>query len=301
MRIPFNLFLLAIIIFSKSSLAGQGCSDAGACSVPVLRPEAFTGDDDKKNKVSVGLSAGMGDYDIFILTPSIGFARTISSKLAIDTRVTGALHSGNDISDFGPGDVFVNLQYFASSKFSLTGGVKIPLTKGDSQSDEFNVTLPMDYQSSLGTFDLIVGAGYQNDKWQLALGAQIPLTQNDNNFEGYPNSVLDSFPAYPGFERKPDLVIRILRKISMSEKMSLMAGLLPIFHLGEDEYTMVDESRAIEGSDGLTLNATLQLNLNVGDNGLFNFNVGFPFIVRDVRPDGLTRSFVAGVEYGVRF
>jgi hypothetical protein len=57
----------------------------------------------------------------------------------------------------------------------------------------------------------------------------------------------------------------------------------------------------IEGSDGLTLNATCHFLLSVGEKSKLSFNIGFPLIVREARPDGLTRSFVAGVEYGVMF
>ena len=84
--------------------------------------------------------------------------------------------------------------------------------------------------------------------------------------------------------------------------MTITPGLLPIFHLGEDEYTDVDGVvQSIAGSDGLTLNGTVFLDYQLGSGNALEFSIGFPFIVREARPDGLTRSFVLGIGYAKGF
>ena len=57
----------------------------------------------------------------------------------------------------------------------------------------------------------------------------------------------------------------------------------------------------IEGSQGLTLNWNLYLDYELNNDQALQLNVGSPFIVRDTRPDGLTRSFVASLEYRIKF
>ena len=79
-------------------------------------------------------------------------------------------------------------------------------------------------------------------------------------------------------------------------------GLLPIYHLAEDKFTDIDGVvKSIEGSSGLTLNGTLYFEFMIGDAGFLEMSVGFPFVVREARPDGLTRSFVFGVAYKQSF
>ncbi|MEP6795831.1 MAG: hypothetical protein ABJB16_16000, partial [Saprospiraceae bacterium] len=142
--------------FSATFVAGQGCSDAGACTIPSFKPSIENLVSLKKNQFNVGLSAGVADHNIFVLTPLVGYSRTLGSSFSVDGQVTAALHSGNGVSTSGLGDVFVNFNYLPSSKLSFTAGLKIPLNNGGRfYTDE--IVFPMDYQSSLGTVDLIAG------------------------------------------------------------------------------------------------------------------------------------------------
>ncbi|GAB1398400.1 hypothetical protein MASR1M65_31800 [Saprospiraceae bacterium] len=53
-------------------------------------------------------------------------------------------------------DLYVNTNYRIGEKSRLALGVKIPLSDGNVKENE--KSLPMDYQPSLGTYDLILGA-----------------------------------------------------------------------------------------------------------------------------------------------
>jgi hypothetical protein len=57
----------------------------------------------------------------------------------------------------------------------------------------------------------------------------------------------------------------------------------------------------IIGSEGLTLNLNFYFDITVGDNDNLQFNMGTPLVVRDARPDGLTRHFVVNLEYQLNF
>ena len=163
----------------------------------------------------------------------------------------------------------------------------------------------MDYQSSLGTFDLIVGAGYTINKWQFVWAYQQPLTQNENKFlaEQYPSdSPLRDFQSTNKFERKGDMLLRISYPMSVGKSFTFTPSLLPIYHLGNDKYTdAVGNLNEIVNSEGLTLNANVYFDLAISKASSLQLNVGTPLVVREARPDGLTRSFIINLEYVVKF
>ena len=185
----------------------------------------------------------------------------------------------------------------------LSVGAKIPLTDGNTLKD--GLPLPMDYQSSLGTIDLIVGLAYGVGGVQLAAALQQPLTQNENTFlvKAYAGDTrYADFQPTNQFKRKSDVLLRGSYPIPAGSKFKISPSLLLIYHLGNDEYTgELGKKLEIKGSSGLTLNTNVYLDYEVNLHNAFQLSLGIPFIVRDVRPDGLTRSFVANLEYRVRF
>jgi hypothetical protein len=82
----------------------------------------------------------------------------------------------------------------------------------------------------------------------------------------------------------------------------LTPSILPIYHLGNDTYKdELDFEKEIIGSKGLTLNGTMFLDYEINKRNVLQFNLGIPFVVREKRPDGLTRSFIANFEYRIKF
>ena len=157
----------------------------------------------------------------------------------------------------------------------------------------------MDFQPSLGTFDLILGISKRVDKFNFILGYQQPLTQNDNEYFAPVNS---RFSSTNNFKRAGDLLFRAVYNYNISERFSFSPSLLPIYHVTEDKYTdMFNTEQNIDGSSGLTLNANLYFNYKLNQTQSLEFSLGGPLLVRDVRPDGLTRGFVANLEYKFLF
>ena len=296
--------ILSLLFISPAMyISAQGCSDAGLCTVDALRPAASSTEMQKSSKVSAGISVGGADYGITAVGGSLGYSGRFTERWSLDSRVTFLSQSGNDIGVAGPGDVFLNINYAVSQKFMLTLGTKIPLTKSNKKFDD--VALPMDYQSSLGTFDVLAGIKYNTLKWQWALGVQVPLKQNENAF--FPQlydttSLVSTIHATNGFHRQADILLHVSRVFAMSDKITFTPGLLPIYHISEDTYTDMDGIvKDIDGSNGLTLNGTVFIDIELDAASTLEFSLGFPFIVRDARPDGLTRSFVFGAGYSAEF
>jgi hypothetical protein len=292
---------IGVLVFLAIDIYGQGCSDAGFCTLNSFMPHADSAE--FHSKLKVGANVGAADYSIGIFGSYLEFNRKISKKLGGDIKLTMLSQSGNTISEAGLSDVFLNLNYEATDRFIFTAGAKMPLSDGNKSMN--GLALPMDYQSSLGTFDLILGAAYKLRKLQAVVAYQQPLTQNNNSFlatEYSSESPLGDFQSTNQFHRKGDVLVRVSYPIQATKRITITPSLLPIYHLGNDTY--IDElnfTREIEGSSGLTLNANVYVDFAVGNASMLQLNLGTPFVVREARPDGLTRSWIVNLEYAVKF
>ncbi len=301
----FKFILTATILFiaGASFSYGQGCSDAGFCTINSFKPNSADSTDVLNNQFKIGAFYGKADNSIAVYGTYLEYNRQLSAKFGLDAKLTTIAQNGNAIAAFGLSDLFVNTNFRASEKVKLTLGLKVPLSNASKTYDK--LPLPMDYQASLGTLDLIFGIGYEFKKIQFIAAIQQPLTQNDNQFiaTNYPiNSELRIFQSTHNFERSGDVLLRISYPIYLNSKLTLTPSILPIYHLSNDKYT--DEfnvKQDIIGSQGLTLNGNAYLDYEINNKNIIQLNLGMPFIVRDSRPDGLTRSFIANIEYRIKF
>lgn len=289
------------MVLQANYLQAQGCSDAGFCTINSLKPNSNGLKDE--NQIKIGAFYGIADYDIAVYGNYLEYNRQINEKLGIDAKITTLAQNGNGISTFGLSDLFLNANYRANEKLKFTLGAKIPLSNADKSKN--NVALPMDYQSSLGTFDLIVGVGYEIKKLQLVAALQQPLTQNKNAFfnADYPvSSKLWAIQSTNQFKRSGDVLLRVSYPFNINPKWKITPSLLPIYHLSNDKYTdKFNVEREILESKGLTLNGNLYLDYEINSKNSLQLNMGAPFVVREARPDGLTRSFIANLEYRIKF
>jgi hypothetical protein len=293
-----TLFAVAV---AHSALA-QGCSDAGFCTINSLQPNHSDTIAATKNQCSLGISVGGADNDITVLSNLLEYRRKINSRLGMGIKLTTLAQRGNDIAVFGVSDVFVDANYRIGKKVTLTLGAKMPLSNGNNTQDD--LPLPMDYQASLGTFDLIVGFGFNIKRLQLIAAIQQPITQNKNRFlaEEYVTGPIRGFQSTNKFTRSGDVLLRVSYPISLGGKWKVTPSLLPIYHLDNDRYTdFLGNKVAISGSRGLTLNGNFYVDCAINKHNTLQLSLGMPLVVRDARPDGLTRSFVVSVEYGIKF
>jgi len=298
----FGVFLM-ISLSAINFAQGQGCSDAGFCSLSSFKPGGLDSNSRFKNQLKIGVSFGSADHSISIFGTHLDYQRVINKKLVLNAKLSSISQNGNGISVFGFSDLFLNVDYPITEIGKITLGLKLPLNEGSKLRD--NLPLPMDYQSSLGTLDFLLGISRELNKFHMAFAFQLPLSQNQNEFfaEDYPSgSPIKQFQTTNRFIRRGDMMVRVAYPLPISNLFKITPGLLPVFHLGKDKYTdRQGIERAIDGSQGLTLNGTVHFDYEMNDNHSFQLNAGIPFIVRKQRPDGLTRGFIAALEYRRKF
>jgi hypothetical protein len=258
----------------------------------------------ERSSIGASLTIGKGENGTLIIAPQAEGKLRINSKTHIECKVPVNIASGNLGSHTGIGDpVFTISHLFANNhRFTFNTTIGARVCVGSSNAADKGMALPMPYQSSLGTTDLIAGVGSSyGEYFSFSAGYQHPLWQYNKN--SYQPAIV--YPVTPGdhdyfaskeLKRKGDVLLRAEAHYQW-RKFSVSAGPLFIYHLGQDTYTTATGSRAsLTGSGGVTLNIAASLSYNMKNANLTLLG-GEPLVVRSYRPDGLTRSFVVTFRY----
>lgn len=301
-ELMFAIFGTIIFI----NLNAQGCSDAGFCSLGSLKNTySVTG---KKYFIAIAANYGAGEQSTSTINPYLEYGVKINNRLTAHVKMTAVYATGFLGSTFNLGDIygFVNYAIKTNNQLSLLSGVKIPLSHSNDKNDD-GKPLPLDYQSSLGSYDLIEGINYIiKEKWEINAGVQIPVIQeNKNTFfsDEYADPRVNSFAPTNNFRRKSDVLLKLGHYFHFKQSsITLKPNILAIYHTGEDSYeNRLGKRQPIKGSDGLTMNAGIIAVKRFHNDNDLELIAAAPFIVRDVRPDGLTRSVVVNIQYRFRF
>ena len=302
----FRINFTALIAFSMISnfIYSQGCSDAGLCTVNSFQPNDNDTIKSCKNQLKFGASTGRAANSIITIGGFIEYNRIINGKSSFDFKLTSLLQKDNNICVFGMSDLMVNFNYEIDQQLTFTVGAKAPMNSANRTYK--GLPLPMDYQSSLGTYDLIIGTSYKLKILQFILAFQQPIIQNNNQYlvsNVDDNYILKKFTVSTNnFIRSGDVLFRVSSLFKLNPKWRFIPSFLPIYHLSNDKYYDENEKlQEIEGSKGLTLNGNLYVEYIINSKSSIQIIVGKPFIYRKSRPDGLTRSLIANIEYQIKF
>lgn len=299
--------LVTIFLAPSANVLAQGCSDAGFCTIGSIKPQGADSLNSKKQSITVLLPFGLGDEGVIVYTPGIQYDVRFSKQWALQARLTANYATGSLGDATGLGDFFLATTYSPITKHkwktAFTFGTKLPLNNSNITTND--KPLPLQYQSSLGTVDMILGISITNKKWQLATAYQQPITgSNGNTFLPVFWGTADAAKFAPGnnFKRKADVLLRTGYDLFETKQWKINGGLLGVYHLGKDTYrNSLNQEMSINGSEGLTLNGTFALWYQANKKITLGVTGGVPFVVRDVRADGLTRSFVVSPELIFRF
>lgn len=297
------IILLSGICLRASS---QGCSDAGFCSLSTLKNASLG--DQPKHQLDFGLNFGYGEQQTLTYSPYVQYGVTLNSRFQIQGKLTGTYATGFLGTNTNIGDLYGVITYTAKKSsvndISLIGGIKIPLTTANDKGTN-GLALPLDYQSSLGTYDLIAGINYVLLKHLEAdAGIQLPIIQeNHNTFfpDDYSQTRIKFFPPTNQLHRQPDVLFRLGYYFNLPYAITLKPNLLAIYRTGSDTYiNRAGVSSILLGTEGLTLNEGLSLTKRFKNHNQLEIIAAAPLISKRV-DDGLIREYVLNLQYTFAF
>jgi hypothetical protein len=308
-----SIICLSLTCFTyNQSVNAQGESDPGFSTIGALRPASalpFNAENDEyeyqRTHIGFGDVFARGERNIEYNSPQLEVRVPLEDYGYFDVKVPIVTATGELARAWGVGDMvfaythmFVNPNY-EDWTFQLTGGSVIGFSNADQQDGKAR-SLPMAYQSGLGSTDVVVGA---NVKWKdyitVALGYQQPVFRyNDNDYDrlfkvndlAYNNT---EYEVARKLYRNGDMMLRVEGSYSVKRGGISLSPLL-IYHLANDLYTdRAGLLREIKGSEGLTVSLVGNAYARFGRRSQFKLDVtgSLPFVTRDATPDGLSREW----------
>lgn len=294
-RILLSLHFILIINVSFS----QGCSDAGACSIESINFNESTSPQKSKLSLNLEQTFGLGEKFVFISQTTAGIQYKAFKSTIVELRVPFIFISGNLGNTSGVGDLIlsVNQQILSHEKSRLNLIVASRLRSDYANKDFNNNPLPMAYQTSLGTYDLIVGSLYSIPKWDFYAAWQHSFGRNENEYLVTDNSLPDNKQYYESYhlKRGDDIYLRGRRFFDLKNKNRILVNTLFIYRIQKDEIVKNDENIQLAGSDGLTINLAFTYSKKLKNYRKIDFSLAFPVVDKAYRADGLTRNVVLGL------
>jgi hypothetical protein len=296
-----QLFIVLFLLSAASEVFSQGCNDAGLCTFGEFG--SVHPADQKRFSTEVSYIFGLGEKQNLLNTIQLDQRFSIfRNKGQVFVRLPFTYVYGLLGQTVGLGDVTVGMDITLYQKdevkiLAMAGG-KIP--PNDANISKDGKGLPMAYQTSLGTYDLLLGANMIIKKWRIGAGYQKPFGSNGNTFlheqwEGNENAL--KYWESNQLKRGDDVMLRVDKYFKIKEKNSLFAGFLGVYRLQKDRITKDGEEVRLDQSDGITLNASIGYTIALQNNGSIRLLLAAPVITREVRADGLTRTAIFSLTY----
>lgn len=314
-RLFFRCFLLLILlVFLSNTTRAQGCSDAGFCTMGAMKPDQPFNKKIALKLRSMEISFYRGTTTltpiVYVATADLNFGLNAKTSFQIKLPYQAARGQLGNTSSLGDISLCLTRNIRSTEKYDInfSFGGKLPSNNSNKHDAEGNA-LPMYYQTSLGTYDLIAGVSLISRNWMFATGVQLPLNRNGNQFlwtewkggDQAEMAYVEKYANAKDLKRGPDVMLRVERNFRFS-RLNFTVGLLPIFRVLHDEITDKNGDRIRpDGAMGLALSGTFTTGYS------FNVRSGIKLLLahkirnREFNPDGLTREFVSTLGYYYRF
>jgi hypothetical protein len=297
-------------LYSTKGLS-QGCSDAGFCTMGAMRPNQHYSSKTSLKLRSVDFSQYIGftKFGDIILNYTLDANVSIGNRNTFQVKLPYQFVYGSLANTNGTGDVSLSFtrNIIAKPRYQINAsvGTKIPTMVPNLKSAD-DRPLPMYYQTSLGTYDIIAGISFITRNWLIATGYQQALNHVSNEFtwgawstSEHKEKSLD-YPVSKDVLRGKDIMLRVERNFR-STKFNTYIGLLGIYRITEDEVFSVPDKKILpkKGTDGLALTGLMGVGYNISTKVTIKAMVGAKITNRVINPDGLSRDFVQtlGIEY----
>ncbi|MBV6647389.1 MAG: hypothetical protein KI790_18165, partial [Cyclobacteriaceae bacterium] len=187
-----------------------------------------------------------------------------------------------------------------------TIGGKIPTNDSDLKAEN-GFTLPMYYQTSLGSYDIVAGMSVLTKNWLFAVGYQQALTSNKNDFTWgewvrfADREYLSKYDVGIGLRRGTDVMLRAERNFRFTN-YSFNFGALGIYRITKDRGIIrTRENGGVPEITGLALSVLAGFTYHLNVSNSVKFIYGYKLDDRATNPDGLTRDDVITATYQVKF
>lgn len=259
---------------------------------------------------------GVSRFGDIINSTTAEFNIILSKKLNGQVKLPFLYMDGPLGSNQGTGDISISLtrNILHAENFDINASVggKLPTTVANAERID-GVSLPMYYQSSLGTYDIVAGISIQNRNWLFATGyQQVVHSINENRFFWGPWKQFNLFEDAQVYHssidlsRGKDIMFRAERNFRFSN-FNVYIGLLDVWRLNRDlvDSPKTGERVVAENDEGTSRGHALTLLWGGG----YNFStksgikllIGNRIIKRHFNPDGLSREFVISTGYVFKF
>lgn len=312
-----SIRVLILLVVTPFAAWSQGCSDAGFCTMGAMKPDQPYNKrvELKLRTVELSFYRGTTSLSPIIYVANLDFGFSLNSRNAIQVKVpyqwvNGSLGNTASIGDLS---FCYTRNIFSSDRFDLNASVGAKLPTNNSNLMAGPNSLPMYYQTSLGTYDFIAGISMINRKWLFATGIQIPFNRNGNQFDWHrwqssdPEKLayVQLYPNSTELQRGIDVMLRVERNFRLS-RFNFTAGLLPIYRITADEITNFQGVRTSQDAKGnvakgLALSWIITTGYNFNVHSGVRLLVGHKIVQREFSPDGLTRELVSSLSYSYRF
>ncbi|MBI9062806.1 MAG: hypothetical protein JEZ14_12550 [Marinilabiliaceae bacterium] len=196
-------------------------------------------------------------------------------------------YDGNGYS--GLSDITISSTFRWSDRWSSTVGLKLPPNNAN-KTDRNGEDLPMALQTSLGTYDFLASVTFSSDQWRMSGGWQHAFGTNDNAFVS--NGQFSDFSTSVNLDRGDDVMIRVDRFLPHLNGHWQLA-FVNVYRLSEDKA----DGQSIDGSKGLSMNVYAAKKWAYTNGSDLKLAAALPLVIRKVRPDGLTRSFIVSLTW----
>jgi hypothetical protein len=307
------IFIINVVTIPLNTLFAQGCSDAGFCTMGAMRPNQHFAKKMNVTLKSIEISGyyGVTKFKDVYYSSIIDINVGINPKISFQVKLPYTFVVGELGKPQGFGDISLsatrNLWVGDRKQINLTLGFKLP-TGNANAKDENNRSLPMYYQTTLGTYDFVIGISWISKAWLIAIGYQQALNKVENGFKwsDWKGDVSEaSARAYPVSNqllRGKDVMMRLERNFRLG-RFNAYLGLLPIYRFTKDQL-ILPETKQLgeqEGSDGLALTGLVGGGYRFSYHSGIKFLYGHRIVERKSNPDGLSREQVLTFGYEYRF
>jgi hypothetical protein len=281
---------IVVLFLVVNNISYSQCSDAGVCTLGSHKQQE---EEEANSNSSVSLTGRIGysgkdddvTYNSITVSGSFGLTNNLNASFSIPFNMQSG--PAGDFSGIGDLIIGVSLTQPLDKKSSIDVklGGKFATGNANQGTTPGGTSLPLIYQSGMGTNDILLGVTYNYDDFSATLGGQIPLDRSKNEFSQV--------------KRGTDLLLGLGYTLEPSRNFFVTGEVITIKRLSQSNIILGGAEFDVPDSDFLQMNIQISTNYIISNNFGVNFSGAIPLMKRETNVDGTKRAFTvsAGASY----